>query len=127
MVGYTDTGYTVIDHNTKKVTATCDVGFLENRNISSFDLLTHESFPITETNTSSNRDQAIQTEKEILVPDANHTEVGTQMFTPANDHTYASYAMQITQPRPKRLLEETVPKNYDQIAGNVYETDGELQ
>lgn len=119
LVGYTDTGYTVIDHVTKKVTATCDVRFLEDQNISSFDSLTHDSFPASDLALTLNLEQATQTEDH----QQQRAETGTQTSLLETDHMYASYAMKITQSLKKRLLEESVPKTFDQITDNLFENE----
>lgn len=123
MLGYTQTGYVVLDPNTEKTTSSCDVRFNKNKNILTMNV----------PDTYSDIDQQETTE---IVPDLVTPEIVPDLVTPepnlepvpaaitvAPDHTYARALMCSKTIRPKKLLEESVPTNYAAIPGNPYESE----
>lgn len=142
LVGFTTTGYTVIDPVTKKLTNSCDVRFNENKNKETM----HEPvIPViadnddaeTKTATPSPIHATTTTSAllDIAIPEnipnnhehfTNHTppESCSNTHLPLQDHTYAAYSLfQQQTRRPRKLLEECVPKSYKDIAGNPYERE----
>lgn len=107
LVGFTTTGYNVIEPETKKITASCDVRFDEARNIRTM----HE-----------------QPEKLLPLPSADRiettaapTEKPAPVVPPIIDHPYAAFSLFASDSRhSKPLLEECVPTSFAEIANNPY-------
>lgn len=120
LIGYTNTGYNVLDPSTEKVVSSCDVRFNEQKNLSSInDSDIPEPAPLPEptpATTSAQLQQNVQLDPEPI-PQA----VVDQPVPSAGDHTYARALMCNRPMRPKRLLEECIPTNFAAISGNAYE------
>lgn len=122
LIGYTDTGYALLDPATGKISSSCDVRFTE----------TPAPKPSTEPENENNDHHTRHTEvessniinenapanvTEILQP--NNAELHIESNEPTPDHAYAAYSATIRRP----MLEECVPKSYSEVTGNPYEDD----
>lgn len=108
LIGYTATGYQVIDPQTKKLTPSCDVRFDENRNIRTINEKPEKLLPVPKTDQAASSLAKTDPAPKRVVP-------------PIVDHPYAAMSLLAADPlKPKPLLEECVPKSFTEIAGNPH-------
>lgn len=115
LVGYTATGYVVLDTETGKTTSSCDVRFLEqteNKN--------EIEKSAIESTTAAEQNETATVENENTEPTPKN-----DAYSPIVDHSYAAFAvLNGSASRPDyKLLEECVPKSYDDVKHNPFAKD----
>lgn len=109
LVGFTTTGYQVLDPATNKITASCDVRFDESRNVLKIGEQPEKMLPIP------NADQPATSSTTSAEP------APQPVVPPIIDHPYAAFSLLASDPpKSKPLLEECVPKSFADIAQNPY-------
>lgn len=110
LVGFTATGYQVLDPATHKITSTCDVRFDETRTILEINEYPEKSVPVTVA-------EDIETDSVAT----KHPDPAPPIVPPIIDHPYAALSVLPTgTTKNKPLLEECVPTSYADIARNPY-------
>lgn len=111
LVGYTATGYVVLDTQTGKTTSTCDVRFLEGTEKQNEQIISEtETAEIPEPVNASENPAPAQERSE---------------YSPTTDHSYAAFAVLngSSNRRTPQLLEECVPKSFAEVKYNPFEND----
>lgn len=126
LIGYTATGYSVLDPTTNKTLPTCDVRFDESRNLE-----TIAEDPERDVSSSPPPSDAPNPAPIASSPPSSTSDQAPLPTTPSfpaieparilNDHSYAAYSVLVDPPRKQnRLLEECVPTAYRDIPNNPF-------